>query len=340
MHTLPPFWANACRLSGRLDLSQLISSNEDLGFLETASLSRLTECGIPPRYAKRLTGGVPLLSAAPFITLTDSDYPAALRCIPFAPPVLFYRGNLSLTERPTISIVGARRCTHLGSRFAKHLAGEVQRKGGVVVSGFADGIDTAAHAGSVPNTIGVLGHGLAHPLSGRRSRAAEHLLHAGGLLLSEFPNDYPPGRHTFPLRNRIIAGLSGATVVVEAGHRSGALITARQALEQGSAVYAVPGHPLMDTHAGCLKLIEQGATILFSADDLAHLLPKHGDQTERNPAGQHAALLEQIGHGLNFDQIQAQTNLSVVALTRILRALEMTGHLERLPGDRYARIIP
>jgi DNA processing protein len=328
MPTLSPFWSAAVRLTGRIDLSALV----DEPALHTLTARRLAARGVGPRHARALTDGATPLEAGSLLRITDPAYPSALRRVPFAPPVLFFEGSLDVLQPPLVAIVGARRCTGDGRRMATLLSSGVAGAGGVVVSGLAQGIDSAAHAAAGGRTVAVLGQGLGMPLPGRRGRLRADIVRDGGLVLSELSPSRSASRITFPMRNRIIAGLSAVTVVVEARERSGARITARNALEAGRDVLAVPGHPLQETSEGCLTLLREGAGLAASVDDVlasAGLRP-----VRRAPAED--PLLRAIGPGASFDSLLSRTGLTAPALLRELAAHELTGRVQRLAGGRYA----
>ncbi len=202
----------------------------------------------------------------------DPAYPAALTDIADAPPLLWMRGRTGLLGRPMIALVGARNASSLGLRMARSLAADLSQAGFVVVSGLARGIDAAAHAAALPGgTVAVMAGGVdvVYP--------AENLTLAGeiaaqGLLVSEQPMGLEPLARHFPARNRIISGLARGVVVVEAAAKSGSLITARTALDQGREVTAVPGHPFDARASGCNMLIRDGATLVRSAADVIEAL--------------------------------------------------------------------
>ncbi len=260
MNTLSPFWSAAAALSGAVDFSVLGRADPS-----DWSPARLAEAGLS---RIMLTGVEAIETPHAALTLSSPAYPARMAATPYAPPVLFCMGNLALLRRPGVAIVGARQCTADGAAMARELAGAVAAAGGVVVSGMAYGIDTAAHLTAPGATIAVLGQGLDVPLSASRTRILERILSAGGLILSEFPLTRHASKQTFPLRNRVIAWLSQTTVVVEATARSGSLHTARAALAAGLDVLAVPGHPRAALAAGCLALIDQGAGIVRDGAEL------------------------------------------------------------------------
>ncbi len=204
------------------------------------------------------------------LDITDSRYPEILKLINDPPTQLYYSGNIELLSNRCISIVGSRKATKYGLETAQKMAGKIGEAGFTVVSGMADGIDTAAHRGAINTaggTVAVLGCGIDMEKSERRSRTLERIS-GRGLVISEYPNGYPASKYTFPRRNRIISGLSAATVVVEAGFNSGSLITAELAAEQGRCVYAVPGNITSGASLGTNKLIKDGAVPVVSINDI------------------------------------------------------------------------
>lgn len=205
---------------------------------------------------------------ARFIGFAEPDYPALLRAIDAAPPLICIKGDVSLLERSAIGIVGARNASAIGRKFARQLAIELGSMGHAIVSGLARGIDTAAHEASLETgTIAVLAGGLdvIYPPENKALHAA---IGERGLLVTEMtPGTVPRAEH-FPRRNRIISGIARALIVVEAAMRSGSLITARYANEQGRDVFAVPGSPLDPRCEGCNRLIRDGATLLMSSSDV------------------------------------------------------------------------
>ena len=211
-------------------------------------------------------GGVTILCR------TDEEYPASLRELRDAPLCIYLRGALpdEMAIR-SISIVGTRNASNYGARMARHLSEDAAYGGWTTVSGLAIGIDTIVHQATVDaggKTVAVLGGGLAklHPVE--NLDLARAIIRTGGAVISEFPMTTAPTRHTFPMRNRIIAGLTCGTLVVEAGVNSGSLITAAQALEQGRHVFAVPGEADNPSAAGCNTLIKQGARLVMNFDDI------------------------------------------------------------------------
>lgn len=323
MNTLSTFWSAATRLSGAVDFTVLARADPSDWPEEHLIHAGLT-------HTTALRSGSPLRTPLDFLTLSDPRYPDAMAAVPYAPAVLFREGNLDLLARPGVAIVGARRCTASGIAMARELAGAVANAGGAVVSGMAYGIDTAAHLAAPGATIAVLGQGLQAGLSASQERIRAHILEHGGLILSEFPPQAPARRWTFPQRNRVIAWLCMATVVVEATERSGSLHTARAALEAGLDVLAVPGHPRVPTAAGCLALIDQGAELVRSGAELLAKVRLQPAPAKVDP------LLDALRGGATFDELLRLSTQSAAELLQQLSRMELTGRVERLPGDRYA----
>ncbi|MDX2484920.1 MAG: DNA-processing protein DprA, partial [Pseudodonghicola sp.] len=223
-------------------------------------------------------------AGARLICIGEAGYPVALAQIDDPPPMLWSVGDPALLLRPSVALVGARNASSLGTRMARALARELGQAGNVVTSGLARGIDTAAHLAALETgTIAVLAGGVDVIYPAENAGLAADIAR-GGLLLSEQPMGMAPQARHFPSRNRIISGLARAVVVVEAAARSGSLITARDALDQGREVLAVPGHPFDARAAGCNMLIRDGAVLVRGGEDvIAALPPEEGVQREVGP---------------------------------------------------------
>lgn len=206
---------------------------------------------------------------ARFVGIGEPDYPAALRQIEGAPPLIAVKGDLNVMSQPALGVVGARNCSVSGAKFAAMIARDVGRAGYTIVSGFARGIDTAAHRASLDTgTIAVLAGGLDKPYPPENEPLLAELLAGRGLLLSEMPFGWEPRARDFPRRNRLIAGISLGLVVTEAAARSGSLITARYAANFGRLVFAVPGSPLDPRSEGANGLIKDGASLITGPADV------------------------------------------------------------------------
>ena len=283
--------------------------------------------------------------------LGEEDYPILLAQLEAAPPVLTALGDIGLMERPMVSMVGARNASAAACRFARQLAQALGDGGSVVASGLARGIDSAAHDGALATgTIAVVAGGIDicyPPENADRQRT----IGEQGLLLAEQPPGTEPRARHFPYRNRIIAGLTPGTIVVEAAPKSGSLITARYAAEFGREVMAVPGSPLDPRAQGCNQLIRDGATLVQNADDVLEALGPIGmglvrqDRPAFVAAGESAEADEsarRIIVGLlsatpvAVDELIRQSQLAAPAVQIVLLELELAGRLERHAGGRVS----
>lgn len=278
-------------------------------------------------------------------TLAEQDYPRLLRQIYDPPALLFYRGDLSVLRAPCVAVVGSRKATAYGRSAATRLAAELSRAGVVVVSGMARGIDTCAHQGAMTdggNTAAVLGCGLDICYPPENLRLRERIVQ-NGVLLSEFPPRTQPKPQHFPLRNRIISGLSLATVVVEAAEKSGALITADCALEQGREVFAVPGSINSPYSHGCHRLLREGAALLSGVEDLLQELgllpPERERESLQKLTDEQQEVLESLAfEPVNFDDLLESLGISAQVLTALLVELELFQLVKKLPGNYYLRV--
>ena len=269
----------------------------------------------------------------------DADYPAWLRRIYESPPLLWVAGRLRAEEGPSsVAIVGARGATPRGLAFARMLACELASAGLTVVSGLARGIDTAAHQGALEaggRTVAVLGSGLDRVYPQENAPLARRIAQEGAVV-SEFPPGTGPWKQNFPRRNRTIAGWARATVVVEAGAKSGALHTARAALEEGREVMAVPGHPSEPNAAGTNALLRDGAGLVQGAADV---LAEFGLEATPGPAAAEDEVLRAVRRGAAaaVDEIAGRCRLAVPELLARLSELELCGAVRRLPGGLFVR---
>lgn len=314
------------------------------------------------------------------MTLLDSDYPALLHTIGEPPPVIFLLGNCGLLGCPAVAIVGSRDHSPYGAEVCRTLATAAARRGIVVISGMARGLDAVGHVAALDaggGTIGVLGNGLGvvYPAA---NRALYERVAAQGLLITEFPPGERPSVYTFPRRNRLISALARATVVVEAASGSGALITADAALEQGRDVLAVPGNITSHTSVGTNRLIRDGAVPVLEAADLLGLYPEAGgrsggtadgtirtdradraDEAGESPNGDGATnrrtveppepdltLTEQRILGVMgtapslVDELAARAEIPVPEALSALFTLELAGWVEQWAGGLFARASP
>lgn len=295
-------------------------------------------------------------AGAKMLCLGDTDYPAALAQMHQAPPILWAFGDTDLLQRPAIAMVGTRNASSLGARMAERLAKDLGKEGFVIVSGLARGIDAIAHDAALPTgTIAVQAGGLDIMYPAENTDLA-HKIGKNGLRLSEQPFGLDPQARHFPLRNRIVSGLAQTVLVVEAAARSGSLITARAALDQGREVMAVPGHPLDARASGCNLLIRDGATLVRSAKDVldamaplsppaaptaappAELLLEPVERSKSTPrADLSDAILNLLGPvPTSEDQIIRDVKCPAEQVTAALVKLELKGTIERRPGGLLA----
>lgn len=307
------------------------------------------------------------LSAAPdhrtILTLADAHYPASLLELEDPPLMLFLQGQIqhmpaiwTSCAAQGIAIVGSRNPTAQGVNNARAMAKELALHGCCIVSGMALGIDGAAHTGALEapsttpiRTVAVVGTGLDRVYPKSHHQLA-HDIHEHGLIISEFPLGTPPTSANFPQRNRIIAGLCRATLVVEAALQSGSLITAQQALEQGKDVLAIPGSIHSTQAKGCHQLIKQGAKLVESAADVLEEIGWAGGSNRTPPTASAAththslsqdlqALLRHLGHDpCSFNALAQRTGLATPALQAQLTELELEGLVFRLPGGLFQSV--
>jgi DNA processing protein len=288
------------------------------------------------------------------LTPASPDYPPLLKEIPGPPDCLYVDGQVDALHLPALAIVGSRNPTRQGRQTAYEFARHLGRSGFCIVSGLAQGIDTAAHEGALDGggqTVAFLGHGVdtVYPAS-NRSLAARII--GSGALCSEFPLGASPRREHFPQRNRLISGLSLGTIVVEAARKSGSLITARLASEQGREVFAIPGSIHNPLSRGCHQLIRQGAKLVESAADIVdelgmlvdHIATAPGAPAAAEPGPsdddpQYGALLEAMGFDpASTDELAARSGLTIDEVSSMLLILELEGKIEAQAGGRYSRL--
>ena len=279
----------------------------------------------------------------------DVDYPALLAETEDAPPVMTYRGSIALASRHCVAMVGARNASAAACRFARGLARDLAGEGAIVVSGLARGIDTAAHAGAEERTIAVIAGGIDSYYPPENATLQEQIAEQALLIAEQPPGTEPKARY-FPHRNRIIAGLSEATIVVEAAPKSGSLITARLAGEYGREVLAVPGSPLDPRAQGCNLLIREGATLIQSAMDVMEALGSIDARMVREPVAaklssdmyterdsEPADIIALLGPvPVPVDELIRLSGDTPAAVQMALLELELAGRLERHAGGRVS----
>ena len=283
-----------------------------------------------------------------FVALGEPAYPLRLQMIDDAPPLIALRGHVAALAKPMVAIVGSRNASGAGLKFTQRIARELGEAGFVIASGLARGIDAAAHGASVATgTVAVLAGGPDHIYPPEHKSLLEAILPAGAAL-SEMPLGYEPRGRDFPRRNRLISGLSLGVVLVEAAKRSGSLITARFALEQGREVFAVPGSPLDPRAEGTNGLIKQGATVVTETADVITVLtpimernvlslrepePADGEAVGEPEVAERARIVALLGPTpVQIDDLVRLSNASPAIVRMVLLELEIAGRLERHGG--------
>lgn len=285
------------------------------------------------------------------LTWNSPEYPAALKDIYDPPIVLYVWGELKPTDRHAVGVVGTRKPSHYASEAAKKLSYQLSHAGLTVFSGLARGIDTAAHQGALAaqgRTVAVIGSGLMKLYPSENEPLARRIASGNGAVISEFSMETKADRQSFPMRNRIVSGCSFGLLVVEAGMNSGALITATQAGEHGKSIYAVPGRIDQPGCLGSNRLIQQGAKLVISAqdvlDDFGLLFPHKPDVQSpvRAPqlGNEELSIYEAIGDDeTHIDEIAAKCGLPSHEVSSTLLALEMRKLVKQLPGARFVKLL-
>ena len=271
----------------------------------------------------------------------DPRYPPLLSCVTDPPLVLWIKGDAGILDRPAVAIVGSRAASPYAVQVARRLAGELAQQGIVVVSGLARGVDSAAHEGCLAAggpTIAVLGSGLDRVYPAEHDRLSQNIS-CKGLLISELAPGSPPLPGNFPLRNRIISGISFGIVVVEASENSGSLITAACALKQGRDVMAVPGSVLGGRNRGSHGLLKDGAKVVETADDILEELGWGARPRPNRRKVPEDPLLTKMeaGESYEFDQLIELSGMPAAKLLTRLMELELLGHVQGGPGGRFIR---
>jgi DNA processing protein len=288
-----------------------------------------------------------IVSGARLIALTEKTFPSKLRNIPDPPPLLYYQGDIAIFERPTLAVVGSRRPTDYGLRLTSRIVGELAGAGVVIISGLAYGIDGTAHQAALEAgglTAAVFGSGLDIIYPSGHKALAQRIIQSG-CLVSEFPRGTRPERFNFPVRNRVVAGLSDGVLVVEAGQKSGALVTAGLALDQGRDVLAIPGAVDSDLSFGPNALIKQGAVAVTSARDIFDNFGWHPATAAREPgydltklSKDELAIFEILSvQPLHVDEIGRKSRLGPGKTAEALLNLELKGFIMRKPGNFVVR---
>lgn len=345
---------------GPVRIKALLAQTDDPAEIPSWTADRLCQIpGIQQALAERIVGtldvdyGRRLIDWADkhdinITTTADTGYPRMLRAMYDPPPFLFLAGSWSDADDKAVAIVGSRNASEYGKATAATLAAELARHGVTVVSGLAIGVDTASHRGALAaggRTVAVLGSGI-DVIYPPTNAALYHEITAHGVVCTEFFPGVEPNPGHFPRRNRIIAGLSRAIVVVEAGAKSGALLTADFALSQGKKLFAVPGNLSSRLSSGTNELIKAGAYLLTSADDIFTLLPELKDDREAvtppAPAdlteGERIVLNRISAKPIQIDVIVRQSGLTVTDVSAFVLSLELRGLIRQLSGKRFITV--
>ena len=342
----------AVRLRGLLDFfgSLEVAWRAPIDGLQAAGLpGRIIENLLKVRNENRLEQVWERILAQHITVLTweDPGYPARLKEIDQPPPVMYVRGEILDSDHWAVAIVGTRQVTYYGRQVAEEIAAYLAHRGIIVVSGLARGVDGVAHDATLNaggRTYAVLGCGVDRIYPPEHQRLAERIM-ASGAIISDYPPGTPPESANFPPRNRIIAGLSLATVVVEAGETSGALITATFAAEQGRDVLAVPGNIHAPQSLGTNRLIRDGARPLLKPEDIMEMLQLELVQEKRQarivlPADALEACILQVlsSQPVHIDDIGSQTGLSIDKVSATLTLMELKGVVRQVGGMNYVAL--
>lgn len=279
-------------------------------------------------------------------SLADAVYPSILKQIAKPPEALYYKGSLPKEDEFTIAVVGTRKHTHYAARVTEKLIPQLVRAGASIVSGLALGVDTLAHRATLDaggKTYAVLGGGIDKKTLYPHTNLslAESIIKSGGGIISEYPPEFSPTRYTFPARNRIVAGLARSVLVIEAPEKSGALITAYSALDEGRDVFAIPGDITRPESAGCNALIKRGAKPVLRVEDI---LEEYGMES-KNTAKQaltldkdEASVVSILGaEPTHIDEIAKRSARPIHTITGLLAVLELKGVVKNVGGMRFIR---
>ena len=352
---------------GRITFKKLIGYfGHPHDVMQASSGQLLRVSGIGPKLAQAITGFQAAAAVERELEAVDAlgcqvliqgaaNYPSLLKAIEDPPPVLYVKGDIGELAAPGIAIVGSRRPSTYGKVVAEQLSRGLGEVGVTVVSGLARGIDSVAHASAVEHggrTIAVLGSGLSFIYPPENRQLAQRISRQGAVV-SEFSMKTKPDRLNFPLRNRTISGLSLGTVVVEAGERSGALITAQWALDQGREVFAVPGNVTAPTSRGTNRLIKMGAKLVECVEDILEEFPHYALGSKRAQAPESSqlcradctpdeacllALLDPV-EARHVDWIIEQAHLPTSMVSALLLTLELEGKVTQLPGKLFLKAL-
>ena len=286
------------------------------------------------------------MNKSKIIKITDKKYPQKLLEIKNPPKQIYILGNEKLLYKDSIAIVGSRECTPYGAKYAKEFAKKISQKEICIVSGMALGIDTAAHIGALKekgHTIAVLGAGFSNIYPEENIELFNQILENNGLIISEYPSNTKVNLSKFPYRNRIISALSMGVLVVEAKHRSGSTVTAKYAKEQNKKLFCIPSNIDLKTGVGTNRLIQEGAKLVTSAEDILlefNILSEViEEQKEREVEQEFKDIYNAILYmPININLIAKKCNLSISEVSQKLLIMEIKGYIKSLPGNEYVRV--
>lgn len=346
---------------GAKKMKLLVSFFENSELIWQASAQQLLESGIGEALTQKIVTERPQIDIEEkweelqrenimIFSIEDPQYPALLKQIPDSPYLIYMKGDLQCLDLPLIAIVGSRKLTDYGKMAARGFARDLAKSGICVVSGLAFGVDAAAHLGALEaqgRTIAVLGNSLDAASIAPRSnfQLSENIIRSGGLLISEFPVKTSAGVGTFPARNRIMAGMSLGTLVIEAAEKSGSLITANLALDYNREVFAVPGSIFSPQSTGTHLLIKAGAKLTTAAMDILTELRLGSVQemargaTALNLTKEEKQVYQTLSHeSLHIDRIAKLTKLETSTISSILAIIEIKGAIRNIGGQNYIKI--
>ena len=354
------YWAafNQISLLGPIRFKKLLAFFSRLSEAWQAGMNELIQAGIEPKVAAEIVSQRIAIDPdleleklekikARVITILDSNYPKLLKEIYAPPPLLYYFGQFDLNNDFPLAVVGSRKITEYGKLVTQQIVSQLVKSGLTIVSGLALGIDICAHQTAIENggkTIAVLGSGLDQIYPATNRQIAPKIIDTGGAIITEFPLGMPPLKHNFPQRNRIISGLSLGTLVTEAGEKSGALITAKYALEQNREVFAVPGNITRQSSVGPNNLIKLGANIVIDSNDILETLSLEQIKNfkvakEIIPENEAEKTILKL---LNFepihvDKLASYARLDISVVNSTLSIMEMKGLIKNLGNQKYIK---
>jgi DNA processing protein len=355
------YWLSLAKISeiGPIRWQKILNYFPNLSEFWIASFNEIIRSGIEPKLAeiiiirrKEIEPETELEKVRKLgievITIRDQNYPRLLKEIYSFPPLLYVRGKLDLNNNFPLAVVGTRKITGYGQQAAQEIVSRLGAAGLTIISGLALGIDACAHQAALDGggkTIAVLGSGLDQIYPAANRKLAREITENNGAVISEFPPGTIPYKSNFPLRNRLISGLSLGTLVIEAGEKSGALITARYALEQNREVFAVPGSIYSAMSVGSNELIKLGAKTVTSGEDILQTLNLYSARvfTEAKaviPENETESLiLEKLDfEPLHIDRLAAAAAINISQINAALAVMEMKGLVKNLGGQIYARV--